>query len=61
MSLQGTGDQTEKPQLDQGVVEMYQALQNSVETMDRKLEIAMKQHESEFLYAYRTHKKKIKK
>ena len=61
MSLQGTGDQTEKPQLDQGVVEMYQALQNSVETMDRRVEIAMKKHESEFLYAYRTHIKKIKK
>ena len=47
--------------MDKNVLEMYEALQDSVESMDKKVEIVMKKHESEFLYAYRTHIKKIKK
>lgn len=47
--------------IDKEVLDNYHALNTSVDTMDRKVEIAMKKHESEFLYAYRTHIKKIKK
>lgn len=47
--------------IDKEVLDNYHALNTSVDAMDRKVEIAMKKHESEFLYAYRTHIKKIKK
>ena len=56
----GKGDRGEI-ELDKCVKDAYKELHKTIDEMDRKVELVIKKHESEFLYAYRSHIKKIKK